>query len=120
MAMQAIERATGPCRWSGSTDLPGDGLVMPCGLIGAPTVATERIWSGEEALVLRARLEELAGASVVALMCYEIAGANGLLPVSWAGSSACPCSTPTAWGGRSRRCNSRRCTWRACRRARSC
>ncbi len=83
MAIQAVGRR-GPVPVVGIDDLPAEGLVMPCGLIGAPMVATERIWSGEEALVLRARLEELAGAPVVAVMCYEIAGANGLLPVTWA------------------------------------
>lgn len=89
MAVQAVSQR-GPVPVVGIDDLPMDGLVMPCGLIGAPTVATEQLWSGEEALVLRTRLEDAIGASVVAVMCYEIAGANGLLPVTWAAHLGLP------------------------------
>lgn len=88
MALQAVE-ARGAVPVVGVDDLPS-GLVMPCGLIGAPTVATERVWSGEEAFVLRDKLEELFGTSVVALMCYEIAGSNGLLPITWASQLGLP------------------------------
>jgi DUF917 family protein len=88
MAMQAVE-ARGPVPLVDVDHLPA-GLVMPCGLIGAPMVATERVWSGEEAFVLRDKFEDLLGTPVVALMCYEIAGSNGLLPVTWAAQLGLP------------------------------
>jgi DUF917 family protein len=89
MARQAVGRR-GPVPVVGIDDLPPDGLVLPCGLIGSPTVATERVWGGEEADVLLTTVEALTGAPVVALMCYEIAGANGLLPVAWAADLGLP------------------------------
>lgn len=89
MALQAVGRR-GPVAVVGIDDLPPEGLVMPCGLIGAPIVATERIWSGDEARVLRSMLEDLTGRPVVAVMPYEIAGANGLLPVTWAAHIGLP------------------------------
>jgi hypothetical protein len=61
-----------------------DALVMPCGLIGSPTVAQERMWHGQEAAQLARAVEELKQSPVSTLMCYEIAGVNGLLPVMWA------------------------------------
>ncbi|MEU6699833.1 DUF917 domain-containing protein [Pseudonocardia sp. NPDC046786] len=69
--------------------LPPDGLgpdtlVMPCGLIGSPTIAHERIWSGQEGRQLADAVAALHDRPVDTVMCYEIAGANGLLPVSWA------------------------------------
>jgi DUF917 family protein len=65
-------------------DLDGDGLVMPCGLVGSPTIAGERVWSGAEGGILRDEVERLMGATVHALMSFEVAGANGLLAVAWA------------------------------------
>jgi DUF917 family protein len=59
-------------------------LVMPCGLIGSPTVAHERAWNGGEGAQLIRAVERVTESPVLALMCYEIAGVNGLLPVMWA------------------------------------
>jgi DUF917 family protein len=63
---------------------------MPCGLVGSPPVASERIWNGDEGRILRNAVERLRGELVVALMCYGIAGANGLLPVVWAARMGLP------------------------------
>jgi len=89
MAVQAVD-ALGPVDIVEVGSLPPDGIVMPVGLIGAPMVATERIWSGEEAFILRDQVETLCQAPVAALMCYEIGGANGLLPVTWAARLGLP------------------------------
>lgn len=65
-------------------------LVVPAGLIGAPTVAVERIWNGEEGRLLRDAVERIFRVGVAALMPYEIGGANGLLPLIWAARLGLP------------------------------
>jgi uncharacterized protein len=89
MALHAI-REHGPVRLVDLDELDGDGVVMPCGSIGAPTVSIEKIERGDEGARLRDRVEALWGKPVVALMCAEIGGANGLLPVSWAARTGLP------------------------------
>lgn len=71
-------------------ELPPEDLVVPCGLIGAPTVALERVWNGDEARVLVRLVENLTGGRVAALMPYEIGGSNGLLPLTWAAALRLP------------------------------
>ena len=39
-------------------DLPGDGLILPIGTIGAPTVSSEKLPAGTEPARLRALVEE--------------------------------------------------------------
>jgi DUF917 family protein len=89
MARHAIEQSA-PVEVLEPADLEPDDLVMPCGLIGSPTVAQERIWSGQEGAELVRAVERLRSVPVRALMCYEIAGVNGLLPVVWAASLGKP------------------------------
>ena len=89
MAVRAVGEL-GPVDIVAVDDLAPDGVVMPVGMIGAPVLATERIWSGEEALILREQVQTLSKAPVVALMCYEIGGSNGLLPVTWAARLGVP------------------------------
>jgi DUF917 family protein len=63
---------------------------MPCGMVGAPTIAEERVWSGDEGGTLQAAVVALAHRPVQALMCFQIGGANGLLPVTWAARLGLP------------------------------
>ncbi|MDX6707957.1 MAG: uncharacterized protein QOI48_3803 [Solirubrobacteraceae bacterium] len=89
MAAEAIKRH-GVVTVVKLDDLDEAAWLMPCGMIGAPTIATERIWSGDEGTVLREVFEDLHGGQVAALMCFQIGGANGLLPVSWAARCGLP------------------------------
>jgi DUF917 family protein len=89
MALGAVQEH-GPVSLVAVDDLAPEALIMPCGLIGSPTVAGERIWSGDEGRVLREAVERLRGEPVAALMPYEIAGANGMLPVTWAARLGLP------------------------------
>src|SRR5262250_2945537 len=84
--LQAIQASAdyGPVPLVDLDELPDDGLIMPCGGIGAPTVSIEKIENGDEGLRLREHLEDLTGRQVVALMSAEIGGSNGLVPVCWA------------------------------------
>jgi DUF917 family protein len=97
MALYAVEQL-GPVEVVGLADLPSGELVMPCGLVGSPAIADERIWSGEEGAELRALVERLHAGPVAALMCCEIAGANGLLPVTWAARTGLPLADADGMG----------------------
>ncbi|WP_298797057.1 DUF917 domain-containing protein [uncultured Pseudonocardia sp.] len=89
MARHAIA-GHGPVPVTDPADLDPAALVMPCGLIGSPTVAQERIWNGAEGAQLARSVAGLHDAPVDVLMCYEIAGVNGLLPVLWAARLGTP------------------------------
>jgi uncharacterized protein len=89
LALQSLEEV-GPTELVDLDDLPGDALIMPCGMVGAPTVHIEKIENGGEGAVLREHLERLTGRTVAALMPAEIGGSNGLLPLCWAGRMGLP------------------------------
>jgi DUF917 family protein len=80
----------GPVRVIAPSELPDDALVMPCGMVGAPALAAERLWNGAEGARLVDAVQRLRGARVAALMPYSIGGANGVLPVAWAAQTGLP------------------------------
>ena len=80
----------GPVGVAGLDELEDDSLVVPCGLIGATQLANERILSGDEGQILCRMLEDLHHARVGALMCFEAAGVNGMVPVTWAARTGLP------------------------------
>jgi len=88
-ALQAVEDH-GPVRLVDLEELPDDGLLMPCGGVGAPTVSIEKIEGGGEGGRLREAVEALWGRPVVALMAGEIGGSNGLVPTLWAARLGLP------------------------------
>lgn len=88
-ALQALEEF-GPVPLVDLDDLPDDGLIMPCGMVGAPTVSLEKPGNGWEGVWLRDRIEALTGQKVAALMCTEIGGANGCEPIGWAARMGLP------------------------------
>src|ERR1700749_2863537 len=88
-ALQATEDY-GPVALVDLEELPDDELVMPCGMIGAPTVSIEKILGGAEGDRLRENLEFMTGRKVAALMPAEIGGSNGLVPISWAARMGLP------------------------------
>ncbi len=89
LALQALEEV-GPTELVDLDDLPPEALIMPCGMVGAPTVHIEKIENGGEGSILREQLERLTGRTVAALMPAEIGGSNGLLPLTWAGRMGLP------------------------------
>ncbi len=89
LALQTLEEV-GPTELVDLDDLDDDALIMPCGMVGAPTVHIEKIENGGEGAVLREQLERITGRSVAALMSAEIGGSNGLLPLTWAGRMGLP------------------------------
>ena len=97
VTLQALE-AYGDVELVGLDALDPDGIVMPLGNIGAPTVSLEKLPSGEEAPRVRAHVEELLGKPVVAVMASEIGGSNGLLPVAYAAQLGLPLLDADAMG----------------------
>jgi DUF917 family protein len=89
MAREAM-LAHGPVTLVDLDDLPPDGLVMPCGFFGAPTVAVEKLENGGEGEFLVAEVERLTGRPVEAIMPYEIGGSNGVIPLTWAARLGLP------------------------------
>lgn len=97
MAMQAL-RDHGPVDLATLDDLPADGTIMPIGSVGAPTVALEKLPNGAEGRRLRDHVEQRLGCRVVALMCSEIGGSNGLEPLAWAAELGLPLLDADAMG----------------------
>ncbi len=89
MALQAFEEF-GPVELVDLDDLPDDGLLLPCGGMGAPTVSIEKIDNGSEGERLRAMVEATFGRPVLAVMASEIGGSNSLVPVAWAARMRLP------------------------------
>jgi uncharacterized protein len=89
MALRAVEQY-GPVAVLEVGELQDDMLVLPCGMIGAPTIAEERMWNGDEGRTLCDAVAGVRGRQVDALMPLGIGGANGLLPVLWAARVGLP------------------------------
>jgi DUF917 family protein len=83
-------RVFGPVEVVTLEDLDPEGLLLPLGGIGAPTVGVEKLPSGEEGIRLRDHLELITGRKAVAVMSSEIGGSNGLEPVAWAAQMGLP------------------------------
>jgi DUF917 family protein len=89
MAREAI-MSHGPVPLVDLDDLNDDGLIMPCGLVGSPTVSIEKLENGREGIRLVEEVEALTGRPVVAIMPFEIGGSNGLIPLTWAARLGLP------------------------------
>lgn len=89
MAREAI-LSRGPVPLVDLDDLPADGLIMPCGYVGAPTVLIEKLQNGGEGRRLLEEVESLWGRPVAAIMPIEIGGCNGFVPLAWAARLGLP------------------------------
>jgi DUF917 family protein len=79
-------------------DLPADGLVMPCAYLGSPSVWIERIGTGREAVAIRRQVETHFGREVVAMMCTEVGGANGVASIALAAYAGLPLADADGMG----------------------
>jgi DUF917 family protein len=89
MVRQAIEEY-GPIKVVEPSELPQDGLVMSCAVIGAPTVILEKIPSGVEFKGSVAAMAKYFGQDPVALVPIEVGGMNTLVPLAIAGELGLP------------------------------
>ncbi|HEX4357093.1 MAG TPA: DUF917 domain-containing protein [Pseudonocardia sp.] len=83
-------REHGPVPLVSLCDLPDGGLILPLSGVGAPTVGSEMLLGDSEPHLIRRTVEETVGASVVAVMCCEIGGSNGVSSVGWAAQLGLP------------------------------
>ena len=86
-ALQATEDF-GPVTLVDLDELADDELIMPCGMIGAPTVHIEKIENGGEGAGSASTWSALTGRKVAALMPAEIGGSNGLYPIVLGGAGS--------------------------------
>ncbi|KAB7667746.1 DUF917 domain-containing protein [Bacillus sp. B1-b2] len=89
MALQAIEEY-GPVKLLGVDEVPDDKLIVPSGMMGAPTVMIEKPPSGEEAINAFKSLESYLGEEIYATMPIEAGGVNSLLPFTLAARLGLP------------------------------
>jgi len=79
MAQRAI-REHGPVRMIDVDEVDDDALVVPCAMMGAPTVMVEKIPEGGEILVAFRKLEKFLGKKIGAILCAEAGGLNSTIP----------------------------------------
>jgi uncharacterized protein len=79
MAQQAI-RKFGPVRMIDVEEIEDDDLVVPCAMMGAPTVMVEKIPQGDEILTAFRKLERFLGKKIGAILCAEAGGLNSTIP----------------------------------------
>jgi DUF917 family protein len=79
MAQQAI-RKFGEVRMIDIDDVADDELVVPCAMMGAPTVMLEKIPNGDEILIAFRKLERFLGKKIGAILCAEAGGLNSTIP----------------------------------------
>ena len=79
MAQQAI-RKYGDVKLINVEDVDDEALVVPCAMMGAPTVMLEKIPQGEEILLAFRKLERFLGKKIGAILCAEAGGLNSTVP----------------------------------------
>lgn len=71
-------------------ELPGDALVLPAAMMGAPTVFVEKIPGGEGNVAALRALERRLGARAAATMPVECGGINSMMPLLLAAQLGLP------------------------------
>ena len=89
MAQRAI-RKHGPVRMIDVEEVDDDALVVPCAMMGAPTVMVEKIPEGGEILVAFRKLEAFLGKKIGAILCAEAGGLNSTIPFVIAAMTGIP------------------------------
>lgn len=80
MAKLQIEK-NGPVSLIGFSELKPDDVIMPIGLIGAPSAETEKLASGKEFEKMFQYVEKTLNKKISVLMPFEIGGGNGITPI---------------------------------------
>ncbi|MFB9962988.1 DUF917 domain-containing protein [Sinosporangium siamense] len=79
-------------------DLSPDDVILPLGMIGAPTVGHEMIHGDDQPALILREVERLLGRRPAAVMSSEIGGSNGVHPVGWAARLGLPLLDADAMG----------------------
>ncbi|MEV4318892.1 DUF917 domain-containing protein [Actinocrispum sp. NPDC049592] len=97
LAEAAIEQH-GPVSVVDIVEVTPDAVVVPVSFMGAPTVSTEKLPSGQEAIVALRTLENVAGLKATHLVPIEIGGMNSVIPVAAAAETGLPLVDGDAMG----------------------
>jgi uncharacterized protein len=89
MVREAL-RTHGPVPVVRPDELDPEGLVLPLGIIGAPTAAAEKLFNGGESRAALRTLEDCLGRKGVAVMPIEVGGGATLLPIAAAAELGLP------------------------------
>lgn len=89
MALQAIEE-NGPIQLLTVDEIDDDALIVPTGMMGAPTVMVEKPPNGEEGTKTFEALEKYLGKKIFATMPIEAGGVNSVLPLALAAKLKIP------------------------------
>ncbi|MGL3806434.1 DUF917 domain-containing protein [Paeniglutamicibacter sp. R2-26] len=91
-------RERGPVAVKALDELTDEDFVVPVGMIGAPSVAVEKIMAEEELAAVLRLLETACGRKATAIMPIEIGGGNSLIPVACAALTGLPIVDADAMG----------------------
>jgi DUF917 family protein len=97
LAEAAIEEY-GPVSLVDIGEVADDAVVVPVSFMGAPTVGTEKLPSGKEAMVAVRALERATGLAATHLVPIEIGGMNSVIPVAAAAETGLPLVDGDAMG----------------------
>ncbi|MFA0425065.1 DUF917 family protein, partial [Vibrio sp. 10N.222.54.A1] len=81
MAKVAIATAKHPVRMIPLEDVQDDWMTVPSSMIGAPTVAVEKLNSKGQMLIAFEAMEKALGTEVAATFPIEVGGFNSLIPI---------------------------------------
>lgn len=91
-------REHGPVTVKALSEITDEDFVVPVGMIGAPSVAVEKIMAEEELAAVLRLLETACGRKATAIMPIEIGGGNSLIPVACAAITGLPIVDADAMG----------------------
>jgi DUF917 family protein len=89
MAKMQMEK-TGPVSLISYSELKADDVIMPIGIMGAPSAETEKIASGKEFEIMFDYVKKTLNKKVTVLVPFEIGGANGITPLTEASKFGLP------------------------------
>lgn len=89
LALRAVARF-GPVRLVMADELPPDALVVPTGMMGAPTIIVEKLPRGDEAYRAFEALQEFLGRPITHAMAMEAGGINSTIPIAVAAKAGVP------------------------------
>ncbi|MEZ9503331.1 DUF917 domain-containing protein [Vibrio sp. 10N.286.51.B11] len=90
MAKVAIATAKHPVRMIPLEDVQDDWMTVPSSMIGAPTVAVEKLNSKDQMLIAFEAMEKALGTEVAATFPIEVGGFNSLIPILVAAQKSIP------------------------------
>ena len=89
MAVSAVQ-AYGPARLIEAEELADDALVVPIGMMGAPTVLAEKGIGSHDVEDLHEMVCEMYGREIDAFMCTEAGGVNSMMPLTASARTGIP------------------------------